>query len=156
MAGAGLEGVVAAQSAISRVDGKQGRLIYRGYEIRDLAEHCSFEEVAQLVWTGKLPNREELDTVTRTLAAHRPLGERVNHVLHELPTSAPPMSILRTAVSAIGLMDPRAESAEPEVNLEMVQELAAQVATIVASIHRIRQGLPVVRPEPALSHAGNF
>lgn len=156
MAGAGLEGIVAAESGISRVDGQAGRLIYRGYEVKDLAANCSFEEVAQLVWTGALPNQRELDALKRALAAHRPLSERMNHILHELPASAPPMSLLRTCVSVLGLTDPRAESAESEVNLEMMQELAAQVASIVASVHRIRRGMAPVRPEPALSHAGNF
>jgi len=156
MAGKGLEGITAAESAISKVDGQAGRLIYRGYEIKDLAENASFEEVAHLVWTGKLPTRSELDSVKRELAAHRPLTERMSHVLSELPASSPPMSTLRTCVSIMGMMDPRAESPEPEVNLDMVQDLTAQAASIVASVHRIRRGLPPVRPEPGLSHAGNF
>jgi len=153
---AGLEGIVAADSAVSHVDGQAGRLIYRGYEIQDLAENCTFEEVAYLVWRGVLPTASQLDGLKRTLAAHRPLSEQMAHVLGELPASAPPMSVLRTCVSVIGLSDPRAESSEAEVNLEIAQELAAQVASIVASIHRIRRGLPPVRPEPGLSHAGNF
>jgi len=156
MGGAGLEGIVAAESRISRVDGQAGQLIYRGYEIKDLAEHCGFEEVAHLAWTDELPGQGELDGLKRELAAHRPLDERMSHVLSELPASAPPMSVLRTCVSIMGLSDPRAESADPQVNLEMAHELAAQVASVVASIHRIRRGLPAVRPEPALSHAGNF
>jgi citrate synthase len=156
MAGKGLEGIVAAESAISRVDGDAGRLIYRGYDVKDLAENATFEEVAHLVWTGKLPNRSELDSLKRELAAHRPLTERMSHVLSELPASSPPMSTLRTCVSIMGMMDPRAESPEPEVNLDMVQDITAQAASIVASVHRIRRGLPPIRPEPGLSHAGNF
>jgi len=156
MPGEGLEGAVVTDSEMSKVDGQVGRLIYRGYEITDLVEHCSFEEVAHLMWTGRLPTQAERDHLKRDLAAHRPLSERMAHVLSELPASAPPMATLRTAVSIMGLSDPRAESNEPEVNLEMAKELAAQVASVVASIHRVRRGHAPVRPEPALSHAGNF
>lgn len=154
--GQGLEGVVASDTEISRVDGQQGRLIYRGYDVKDLAEHCSFEEVAYLVWEGNLPTRDELDHLERDLAAHRPLSERMTHVLTELPASAPAMSTLRTCVSILGLSDPRAESPDTHTNMEMARELAAQIASIVASVHRIRRGHPPVRPEPALSHAANF
>ncbi|MBM4032502.1 MAG: citrate synthase [Planctomycetes bacterium] len=153
---AGLEGVVASDSAVSHVDGQAGRLVYRGYEIQDLAANCSFEEAAYLVWRGELPTAPQLDGLRRTLAAHRPLSEQMAHLLSELPASAPPMSVLRTCVSVIGLSDPRAESPEAKVNLDMAQELTAQAASIVASIHRIRRGLPPVRPEPGLSHAANF
>jgi len=153
---AGLEGIVAADSAVSHVDGQAGKLIYRGYEVQDLAANCTFEQVAHLIWRGALPTAAELVALKRTLAAHRPLSEQMAHVLSELPASAPPMSVLRTCVSIIGLSDPRAESPEAGVNLEIAEELTAQMSSIVASIHRIRRGLPPVRPEPGLSHAGNF
>jgi len=156
MPAAGLEGVVAADSAISRVDGQAGRLLYRGYEIQDLAEHCTFEEVASLVWSGSLPGAAALDRLKRTLAAHRPLSDRMHHVIATLPSSAPPMTLLRTCVSTLGVSDPRAESHEAAANLEMAQEMAAQVASIVAAIYRLRRGLGVILPEPGLSHAGNF
>lgn len=156
MAKAGLEGAVVSDSQISKVEGQAGRLIYRGYDIQDLAEHCTFEEVAHLFWSGELPNARELDALKRELAAHRPLSERMSHLMSELPASAPPMALLRTCVSAMGLADPRAESGDLEINKEMAQEIAAQMASITASIHRIRRGLTPVRPEPALSHAGNF
>jgi citrate synthase len=156
MPGAGLEGVVAADTAVSRVDGEKGRLVYRGYDIADLAEKCSFEETAHLLWTGELPDGAALDGLRRTLAAHRPLSEGLAHVMSELPASAPPMSVLRTCVSVMGLADPRAESAEPETNLEMAKETAAQLASVAASVHRMKRGLEPVRPEPALSHAANF
>lgn len=156
MPGAGLEGVVAADSGISKVDGQAGRLIYRGYEIQDLAENCTFEEVAHMLWLGNLPTRAGVDTLKRELAAHRPLSESMHHILFELPASAPPMSVLRTCVSVMGLSDPRAESGEFGVNIEIAREITAQAASVVASIHRIRRGLAPLRPEPALSHAGNF
>jgi citrate synthase len=156
MATGGLEGIVASDSAISLVDAQNGRLIYRGYDIPDLAEHCSFEEAAFLIWNGELPARDPLDRLRHRMAAHRPLSELVYHMVHELPASAPPMTVLRTAVSALGVIDPRAESREPQVNLEVAEELTAQVGTLVASINRIRRGLPPMRPEPGMSYAGNF
>ncbi len=154
--GKGLEGAIAADSSICKVDGEAATLTYRGYSIEDLAEHCCFEEVAYLLWVGELPNPKQLDETRRTLASHRPLSELMRHIMSELPASAPPMSLLRTCVSVMGLSDPRAESPEPHANLDMVQEMAAQIASVVASIHRIRRGLDPVRPEPGLSHAGNF
>lgn len=153
---AGLEGIVVGDSAIGHVDGEGGRLIYRGYSVQDLAEHCSFEEVSYLLWKGELPNARQLTELKRTLAAHRPLTARMHQVLMQLPASAPPMSLLRTAVSAMGLTDPRAESADPAVNLEMAGEITAQVPSVVASIHRVRRGLLPVEPEPGLSTAANF
>jgi len=156
MPGKGLEGVVAADSTICKVDGQAGKLTYRSYNVRDLVEQCCFEEVAHLMWTGKLPTAHQLDELKRNLAAHRTLTERMHMMLSTLPVSAPPMSLLRTCVSALGLTDPRAESAEAEVNLEMAQELTAQFASIVASIHRMRRGHAPLQPEPGISHAANF
>jgi citrate synthase len=156
MAKRGLEGVVAAPSAICKVDGQAGRLIYRGYDIQELADNCSFEETAYLVWNGSLPTRDQLDSLHRSLAAHRPLSEHMARVIADLPASAPPMTLLRTCVSVLGNLDPRAESNDPEINMEIAVELEAQVASIVASLYRIQRGLSPVRPEPGLSHAGNF
>jgi citrate synthase len=156
MATGGLEGVIASDSAISHVDGQGGRLIYRGYDIPDLAERCSFEEVAALVWNGELPDAKGLDRLKRRLAAHRPLSEFMHKVILEMPSSSPPMAVLRTCVSALGVNDPRAESHAANVNLEVAEELAAQVGSIVASIHRLRRGLAPLPPEPGLSYAGNF
>lgn len=153
---AGLEGVIAADSAISHVDGEAGKLIYRGYVIEDLAAHCSFAEVAYLLWHGRLPTARELDTLERNLAAHRPLSDRMVDVLTTLPVSAPPMSLLRTCMSAIGLEDPRAESNEFDTNLDIAIELTAQMGSVIAAIHRLRRGLMPVDAEPGLSHAGAF
>ncbi|MGO8705263.1 MAG: citrate/2-methylcitrate synthase [Candidatus Brocadiia bacterium] len=156
MAEGGLQDVIASDSKICLLDGVKGRLVYRGYDVADLVEHCGFEEVAHLLWTGALPTAAELDSLKRTLAAHRPLSGAMHHLLGDLPASAPAMSLLRTCVSAMGLTDPRAESSDPAVNLEMAQEMTAQIASIVASIHRLRRGHEPVQPEPGLSHAANF
>jgi citrate synthase len=153
---AGLDGVVAADSAISHVDGDASKLIYRGYMIEDLAENCKFSEVAHLLWHGKLPTAHQQAELERNLAAHRPLSERMVRILSAMPASAPPMSLLRTCVSAIGLEDPRAESNEFETNLEIAIELTAQVASVIAAIRRLRRGLQPVEPEPGMSHAASF
>src|SRR4051794_36898590 len=101
-AGKGLEGVVAANSEICFIDGMAGRLVYRGYEIADLVENASFEEVCYLLWEGHLPNRTELATLKNQLAASEPLPKHVMAILHALPHESAPMDVLRTAVSALG------------------------------------------------------
>ena len=97
--GAGLEGVVAAKSEICFIDGVGGRLVYRGYEIGDLVENASFEEVAHLLWDGKLPNKTELTRLRRDIAANMALPSHVSKVLEALPKETQPMDALRTACS---------------------------------------------------------
>src|SRR5207248_9666898 len=97
-----LEGVVAATTSISKVEGTAGRLIYRGYNIHDLARTTSFEEVAYLLWFGRLPNVTELADLKQKLAAERTIPEAVTRVLSALPANAEPMDALRTAASAWG------------------------------------------------------
>src|SRR5437667_11777020 len=93
----GLEGIVAATTALSKVEGTAGRLIYRGYNIHDLARTTSFEEVAYLLWFGRLPNSTELAELKAQLAAERTTSDAVLQVLRALPTHAEPMDVLRTA-----------------------------------------------------------
>src|SRR5713226_6255991 len=99
----GLEGIVAAQTSISLVDGANGRLVYRGYVIADLAEEMSFEEVAHLLWQGRLPNRAELDTLTHDLAGSRSLTPAATATLDALPSDTDPMDVLRSVVSVQGV-----------------------------------------------------
>src|SRR6185369_13028000 len=98
-ASAGLEGVVAAKSAICFIDGVAGRLVYRGYEIGDLVEHTTFEEVAHLLWDDKLPNKAELADLKKQIAANMALPAHVVKLIEALPASMQPMDALRTAVS---------------------------------------------------------
>jgi len=98
----GLEGIVAATTALSKVEGTAGRLIYRGYNIHDLARTTSFEEIAYLLWFGRLPNVTELADLKQKLAAERTMPEAVTRVLSALPANAEPMDALRTAASAWG------------------------------------------------------
>src|SRR5437773_11042129 len=98
----GLEGVIAATTALSKVEGAAGRLIYRGYNIHDLARTTSFEEIAYLLWYGKLPTKMELVDLKVQMLEERTLPTAVLQVLKDLPPTAAPMDVLRTAVSALG------------------------------------------------------
>ena len=153
---AGLEGVVACDSAICSVDGERGVLSYFGYDIHDLADHASFEEVIGLLWTGDLPTRAQLDTLTRQLVADRPLPGPVMDLLHAFPKDARPMSVLRTAVSALGMYDPEAEDKSMESNHRKAARLMARIPTIIAAYDRIRHGNQPVAPTEDSSTARNF
>src|SRR3954447_14838527 len=136
--GAGLEGVVAAKSSICFIDGVAGRLVYRGYEIADLVENTSFEEVAYLLWDEKLPNRSELNALRQQLGASAALPPHVMSILRTLPPETQPMDALRTAVSALAANDPDLEDNSPEANRRKAVRLTAQFPTIVTAFHRLR------------------
>src|SRR5439155_13591199 len=154
--GAGLEGVVAAKSEICFIDGVGGRLVYRGYEIGDLVENATFEEVAHLLWEGKLPNKSELARLKKDIAANMPLPAHDAKVLEALPKETQPMDALRTACSAAGATDPDLKSNEPDANRRKAIRLAAQFPTIVTAFNRLRAGQKPIAPDPSLSIAGNF
>jgi citrate synthase len=152
----GLEGVVAAVTQTSLVDGKKGRLVYRGYDIDDLADHSTYEEVAYLVWYGDLPSRRELSELEHSLAIQRELPKEIERLIGEAPSTAHPMDLLRTAVSALGMFDPDARDNSPEANLRKAIRLTAQVPTIVAFFERSRSGLELVHPKQSGNLAENF
>ncbi|MBE3598213.1 MAG: citrate synthase [Limnochordaceae bacterium] len=151
----GLEGIVAGRSSVSTVDGVQGRLVYQGYDIRELAELSSFEEVCFLLWHRRLPDSGELEELKESLAAARSVPPAILELLEMLPPRSG-MAALQTAVAALGLLDPEADDVSPPSNARKAVKLTAQVATIVAAFHRLRRGLPVVEPDPLLGHAANF
>jgi citrate synthase len=153
---AGLEGVVVAESSISYVDGQNGRLVYRGYQIEDLAEHSTFEETSKLLLDGELPTRDELERFTQSLAAERAVDERVLDLIHEFPIETEPMAVLRTAVSASAMFDSDARDDSKEATRRKAVRLIAQFPTIVAGFDRIRNGDEPVDPRDDLSHAANF
>jgi len=153
---AGLEGVVACDSAICAVDGQRGVLSYFGYDIHDLADHSTFEETIALLWFGTLPTRAQLDALTAQLVAARPLPEPVMAFLRGCPRDAHPMAVLRTAVSALGMYDPEADAKDTESNHRKAIRLTAQIPTIIASYHRIRTGKEPVAPTREISTARNF
>ncbi len=147
----GLEGIVAAQTAISLVDGENGRLVYRGYVIADLAEQMSFEEVAHLLWHGRLPTRPELDALTLELAGSRALTPAAAATLDAMPKDTDPMDVLRSVVSVQGIEH---KLQKPTVPLAI--HATASFPTILASFHRRQQGQPAVRPRADLGHAANY
>ena len=153
---AGLKGVVAGRSGICTIDGEQGVLAYRGYNIHDLAEHSSFEETTYLLWEGELPSRADLGDFTTMLAGQRAVPREVLDLIAAAPPEATPMATLRTAVSALGEHDPLGEDMSPAANRTKAARLTAQLATLTAAIQRCRQGLEPVAPDAALDHAANF
>lgn len=152
----GLAGVVAAQTALSSVDGTNGVLTYRGINIHDLAGRASFEEVVQLLWRGQLPNRAELADFRKQLAANRSLPQAVNEHIAGSPVGATPMDVLRTAVSALAYYEPEVEDISIEATQRKGLRLLAQFPTVVAAIHRHREGKAAVAPRTDLGHAANF
>lgn len=153
----GLEGVVVAQSRLSYVYGEEGRLIYRGFDIFDLAAHSTFEETAYLMLKGSLPRQEELADFRKTMAENRKLPEGiVEKVLKCLPTSAHPMDALRSVSSTLGIFDPQIDDQAPEANLNKAVRLIAKLPSIVAAFDRIRRGQEPLEPNPSLGHAANF
>ena len=152
----GLKGVKAADSFVCLVNGTEGRLFYRGYDIDDLAEQSSFEEVAFLLLFGKLPNRSELDGFHSQLAENCALNDGETAFLKSLPGDVLPMAALRSVVSVSGVYDPEAED-ESEAAIERkAVRLTAKLPTFVAAIHRLRQGEEIVDPKPDVGFAGNF
>src|SRR5256885_10857622 len=147
----GLEGIVAAQTAISMVDGANGRLVYQGYVIADLAENMSFEEVAFLLWEGRLPTGHELDTLTRELASSRALTQAATIALDALPKDTDPMDVLRSVVSVQGVEHRLARPTVP-----MAIHATASLPTILALFQRRQLGLEPVKPRPELGHAANY
>ncbi|PYP88635.1 MAG: citrate synthase [Blastocatellia bacterium AA13] len=156
VAKAGLEGIVAAQSAISDVNGIEGRLIYQGYDIHDLAQHAAFEEVVYLLWHGKLPNKAELDELSSQLRGEVALPDPIIRLIQDTPKEANPMDALRTAVSALSFYDPDGADMSRKANLRRAVRLTAKFPTIVGTFHRVRNGQQPVEPRKDLSLAGSF
>jgi len=156
VAGKGLEGIVAANSGICFIDGEAGVLAYRGIDIHELAERSNFEETTYLLWNGRLPSELELREFSSQLALARSLDQRIVDMLKTFPTSATPMEVLRTTVSALSFYDADEKDNSHDANVRKAYNLTAQIAMIVAIYDRIRKGLEVVPPDRSLTHAGNF
>lgn len=156
VAARGLKGIVAADTTICDVDGELGKLIYRGYNIHELAQNSTFEEVAYLTFKGELPTAAQLQEFSQHLARHRALAPELMAFLKTLPRSTPPMTALRCAVSMSGVYDVLAEVDTPQANFEKSIRLTAEMCTIVAAIRRLRDGLEPVEPRQDLGHSANF
>ena len=152
----GLEGVIALRTSICDIDGQKGTLVYRGYDIDDLARHCTFEQVAWLLWQGELPSPSELAMLNRQLTSERPVPPMARELMVMTPEDADAMAFLRTGISTLALFDPDADDMSPEANYRKAVRLTAQIPVLLAGFDRARRGLPMVQPRPDLSTAANF
>ncbi len=153
---AGLEDVVAGTSDICFIDGKEGRLVYAGYDIHDLASHGSFEETVYLLWHDRLPTRQELDNLEATLRRQAELPPPVLRLIEAMPKGSEPMEVLRTAVSAMSVYDPDDHDTSYEASVRKAERLVARFPTLVAAIGRVMQGKQPVAPDSSLNVAHNF
>ena len=151
----GLKDVYLDTTEASFIDGQVGKLLYRGYDIHDLAEKSTFEEVIYLLLYGALPTAQQLADFDAELRANRRIPDEVVQVL-DLVKASHPMDALRTGISALSAFDPEVADNSIEATIRKGLRLTAQGPTIVAAHHRLRQGLEPVAPNPGLTHAGNF
>src|SRR6516164_1111016 len=153
----GLEGVIANETRLGDVRGQEGRLVYCGYDINELAGEASFEEVIYLLWHNKLPNKAELDGLKKQLASERELPGQVIDFLKSTPKTALPIDVLRTAVSMLGLHDPSvAIDNSLEASTRRAVSITAKVGVIIAYFHRARHGLDLPPVRQDLSEAAHF
>ncbi len=152
----GLEGVVAAISAVSAIDGQEGRLIYRGVDIEALAEYSTFEETAYFLLFGSLPNKSELEQFSAELRDAREIHPRVKEHLKVLPSDPHPMDVLKLVVSHLALYDPDKQRMDREAKIRKSIRTIAQFPTIIAHYNHARHGEEFIPPNPELSHAANF
>ena len=152
----GLEGVVAVETRLCDLDGKNGRLAYCGYDIDELARLASFEEVCYLLWHGELPNPGELDRFTVELIAARAIPGELVRAFSLMPRDTDPMRVLQAAVAILGMHDPDATDNSRAANRRKAARLTSQMATAICAHHRVRSGEKPVEPSRDLSHAANF
>ena len=152
----GLAGITAADSALSFIDGEAGRLFYRGYDIHALAGQGSFTEALYLLWYGELPSRVTLIAFEGLLAQERRFPTELETVLRAIPSAAPPMSVMRTAVSVLGGIDGEAGVSSPQADLQKAGRLVSTLPVAVAANHRISLGFEPIHPDPDLSLAADF
>ncbi len=148
----GLQDVVALESRICFIDGKRGRLIYQGYDIRDLAQRSTFEEVAFLLWNGRLPTRAELDELSAQLVARRAIPAQLAGEIDRVPVTVHPMDVLRSAVSSLAMYEPAETKADASA-IAGAMRLTAALPTILGQFQRRRARGPPVASRPELSHA---
>jgi citrate synthase len=151
-----LSGVAVADTSICSIDPDAGVLMYRGYDITELAEHSTYEEVAYLLLEGDLPSPEQLSAFCDELAAARSLPPAVVTIVDGNAMDASPMETLRTAVSALSFADPAESATDREQEHRKAIDLIAQLPTIIARYERRRRGRPAVEPDPSLGYAENF
>jgi citrate synthase/2-methylcitrate synthase len=152
----GLYGVTVDTTAVSSVNPETNSLLYRGYPVPELARHCSFEEVAYLLWNGELPTPAQLEVFCEVERSQRALGSYAKAVIDAVPTTAHPMDVLRTAISYLGTTDPTAWDQTPASNQAKAIRLFAQIPAIVAYDQRRRRGQRMIPPREDLDYCANF
>ncbi|WP_458316709.1 bifunctional 2-methylcitrate synthase/citrate synthase [Mycolicibacterium brisbanense] len=152
----GLAGVVVDTTAISKVVPETNTLTYRGYPVQDLAAHCSFEQVAYLLWHGELPTDQELALFEQRERASRRLNRSLLSLLDKLPDNCHPMDVVRTAISYLGAEDPDEDDSSAEANYAKSLRMFAVLPIIVAADMRRRRGLEPIGPDSHLSYSENF
>lgn len=152
----GLEGVIAAESKICRIDGENGKLYYMGYSIQDLVEHCSFEEVTYLLLYGDLPTREQLVVFSAKMRSARDLPEPVINMIRDFPDDAHPMELLQSVVSYLSSYVEHKIHHGPNCNCRETLHQVAEIATVVATYQRFKDGKDYLPPRKDLSHGANF
>jgi citrate synthase len=152
----GLREVVAADTTVSDIDGEAGRLWYAGYEIADLAEHATFEEIVFLLHHTRLPTQDELDELDELLIENRDLSPFLTQLMSTLAQQTSPMSMLRTSISAASAYDPDGWDESPDAQYRKAMRLIAKTPTLIAYYERMRTGRELVPPHPKLPHAANF
>jgi len=152
----GLEGIVAAESNISYIDGQAGVLEYRGFNIKTLAEHCTFEEAAYLLLEGQLPKPQELSDFTDGLVANRSVSDSVIGMVKSFPKDGHPMKAIQAGCAVLGAEHPIADLHDSGEASKAIARLISQMPTIIAAFFRIRNGQEPIAPRSDLSHAANF
>src|ERR1700710_2800529 len=152
----GLAGVPVDYTAVSKVNAETNSLLYRGYPVQELAANCSFEQVAYLLWNGELPTDEQLAEFERRERSQRSLDANVRRVIDDLPLTAHPMDVVRTAVSVIGADDPNADDSSVESNAAKAIALLAKLPAIVSYDQRRRRGQELIAPRDDLGYSANF
>ena len=152
----GLAGVVVDTTAISKVVPETNTLTYRGYPVQDLAAHCSFEQVAYLLWHGELPTDQELALFTQRERASRRIDRSMQSLLAKLPDNCHPMDVVRTAISYLGAEDPEEDDSSPSANMAKSLRMFAVLPTIVAADMRRRRGLEPIAPHSHMGYSENF
>ncbi|KXK21266.1 MAG: 2-methylcitrate synthase/citrate synthase II [Chloroflexi bacterium OLB15] len=152
----GLDNVIIDESRLSLVNGAEGKLIYSGYKIEDLAANALYEEVVYLLWNGRLPNKAELESLRAEIAENAFVAPEILEILKHLPKNSDPMAVMRSAVSLLSHYDPDSEDTSAEANRRKAVRLNGQAVTLAAAWPRIRKGLAPVAPRLDLNLAQNF
>src|SRR5690242_7169455 len=152
----GLDGVVVDNTSISQVTSETSSLVYRGYRAQELADQCSFEEVAYLLWNGDLPTQKQLDSFSAALRPLRAIDQTLVEVLQRVPKQAHPMDMVRSGVSWLGMEEPDSLHMDLDRTRLAALKMLAKIPTIIAASYRVRHGQPIIAPKADLGFNENF